>query len=67
MAMRILPRTELEQELHMNGLKPTDTAAHGFRVWETKDGRAAFVPETAGGIPDHVLEAILRELGRLYR
>jgi hypothetical protein len=68
-AMRLFPQADFDAELRKAGLEPTDTytAGKSHRLWKTKDGKFVTAPCHGGPYPDHVLDDLLRQVGRLYR
>ena len=66
MAMEMLSRERFREELNKAGLHPTDTTSQTSRLWSTAEGQLIWVPESDAPIPDSVLEALLRQVNKLY-
>ena len=67
MAMRLFDKEAFQAELKRSGLEPTSITTTTGRLWKTKDGLFISVPEIEDTYPDSILEAVLRQVGLLYK
>lgn len=67
MAMRLFNKRDFQAELRRAGLEPTSITTTTGRLWKTKDGLFISVPEIEDTYPDSILEAVLRQVGLLYK
>lgn len=65
--MRLYSKADFEAELGKHGLFETEFKTAEFTLWANDKGATFFLPNTAGNVPDYVLDRILDKLGKLYK